>query len=99
MFDDNIVAPPTSGESLRQGPIMTLTRRSSVYYAERFSGRVGRFDQKGLFVVIVDAQSGVVRVTKDREPPFAFEMSMISESCNSHLLSHLTAFFIDARAE
>lgn len=99
MFRRNVVAPPTSGESLRQGPKMTLTRRSSEYHAERFSGRFRPIRPKGLFVVIVDAQSGVVRVTKDREPPFAFEMSMISESCNSHLLSHLTAFFIDARAE
>ena len=32
-------------------------------------------------------------------PPYAFERSMICESCKSHHLSHLAALFIDTRAE
>lgn len=32
-------------------------------------------------------------------PQCAFNVSMISVSCNSHQFSQLAAFFIDARAE
>ena len=46
------VVPPNLRRSLRQGPNMTLTRRSNEYYAERFSGRFRPIRPKGLFVVI-----------------------------------------------
>ncbi len=33
------------------------------------------------------------------EPQCAFEVSMFTESCNSHQFSRLAALFIDGRAE
>ena len=53
----------------------------------------------GLFRCIRERLSDRRSPGRNPGPQDAFEVSMISVSCNSHQFSQLAAFFIDARAE